>query len=946
MRPGFPLGILLLAALAAPLASQGNRPLLERILLAEDHRAASAAELEVLLGSLESRDPQVLRRGIRALGRLERPALAEPILPLLSHPLPAVRAEAAQAVAQAAQGLRGDSSFPRRHPWNALVAALGERVSREQDPAVKGILALSLGRLPYTAPQEIVQARQWLLSLAADLEGEPLVNVARGMETLVRLTVRRLPLPGEFSARLAQLARDERLSPRARRSALGALLLAQAADSLTLSAAARSDDPLLRRLAPSGGLADPSPLVRYEALRVRARGAGKPACAAALAAARDSVPMVSLLALDLLGTTCPGDSVAVALVVARLQDQASDWHPAAHALLSLARLAPDRAAAGLASAASSRAWQLRMYAARAARVLHDTTLLRRQAADSVANVREAALAALHELVGHSADSLYRAALGAGDYQLVLTAANALAGSPEREPAARALLMALDRITRERKETSRDPRVALLVRLRELGSRVLAPQLDPYLRDFDPAVADSTAALLTGWTGHPQRATPARIAPPKVSLAEIERLRGKRIRFTIAKGGAFEVEPLLDDAPVSVLRVTRLVERGYYGGLSFHRVVPNFVIQGGSPGANEYAGDALFMRDELGPLSHERGRLGISTRGRDTGDGQLFINLVDNPRLDYDYTVWGRVVAGMEVVDGILEGDLILRAELWPQAQGSAALDTAGLLRTVRVLAADSMEGRKAGTPGGARARRYLIERLQALGLKPVGERFEHPFALPGGGTGVNLLALIPGTREPARYLVLSAHYDHLGVVRGQVYNGADDNASGTAAVLATAAELLRTPPAHSVIVALFDGEEEGLLGAKAFLAQPPVARSALALDLNLDMVGHSENGELWAAGAARYPALLPTLVALRARAPVRLRLGHDRPGVAGEDDWTSASDQGPFHAAGIPFVYFGVEDHKDYHQPSDDPETLTPVFFAGAVKTILDALRTFDGVVP
>ncbi|HEV8149136.1 MAG TPA: M28 family peptidase [Gemmatimonadales bacterium] len=280
-----------------------------------------------------------------------------------------------------------------------------------------------------------------------------------------------------------------------------------------------------------------------------------------------------------------------------------------------------------------------------------------------------------------------------------------------------------------------------------------------------------------------------------------------------------------------------------------------------------------------------------------------------------------------------------------RAQG-AVLDTAGLMRTVRILAADSMEGRKAGTPGAARARRYLLERLRALPVEPLGGKFEHPFALPSGaGTGVNLLAVVRGRTHPERYLVLSAHYDHLGIVRGEIYNGADDNASGTAALLAIAEQLRRAPPEHSVILALFDGEEAGLLGAKAFVARPGVPDSALALELNLDMVGHSEKGELWAAGAARYPVLLPTLSALAAQAPVHLRLGHDRPGVPGEADWTSESDQGPFQAAGIPFVYFGVEDHKDYHRPSDDPETLTPGFFAGATSTILRALRLLDAAV-
>jgi cyclophilin family peptidyl-prolyl cis-trans isomerase len=170
-------------------------------------------------------------------------------------------------------------------------------------------------------------------------------------------------------------------------------------------------------------------------------------------------------------------------------------------------------------------------------------------------------------------------------------------------------------------------------------------------------------LLTLWTGRASRAAPRRLAAPTFSLAELEQLRGKQLRVTMASGRSFTVALLVDDAPLTVLRLARLAARGYYDGRTFHRVVPNFVIQGGSPGANEYAGDALFMRDELGPLSHERGTLGVSTRGRDTGDAQLFINLVDNPRLDYDYTVWGRVVSGMVVVDAMLEGDVIRRIEI-------------------------------------------------------------------------------------------------------------------------------------------------------------------------------------------------------------------------------------------------------------------------------------------
>ncbi len=85
-----------------------------------------------------------------------------------------------------------------------------------------------------------------------------------------------------------------------------------------------------------------------------------------------------------------------------------------------------------------------------------------------------------------------------------------------------------------------------------------------------------------------------------------------------------------------------------------------MIQGGSPGANEYAGDGPYTRDELTARPHLRGTVGITTRGRDTGDAQIFVNLVDNVRLDHNYTIFAEVSAGMDVADAVLEGGTIER----------------------------------------------------------------------------------------------------------------------------------------------------------------------------------------------------------------------------------------------------------------------------------------------
>jgi cyclophilin family peptidyl-prolyl cis-trans isomerase len=147
-------------------------------------------------------------------------------------------------------------------------------------------------------------------------------------------------------------------------------------------------------------------------------------------------------------------------------------------------------------------------------------------------------------------------------------------------------------------------------------------------------------------------TPARL-DSLAALTPVLRLRG---------GGEVVLRLRPYDAPTNTDRFVRLAANGYFDGLTFHRVVPNFAVQGGSPGANEYWGDGPFTRDELTVAPHRRGTMGVSTRGRDTGDGQIFVNLVDNWRLDHNYTIFADVVEGMDVIDAMLEGATIERIE--------------------------------------------------------------------------------------------------------------------------------------------------------------------------------------------------------------------------------------------------------------------------------------------
>jgi hypothetical protein len=276
----------------------------------------------------------------------------------------------------------------------------------------------------------------------------------------------------------------------------------------------------------------------------------------------------------------------------------------------------------------------------------------------------------------------------------------------------------------------------------------------------------------------------------------------------------------------------------------------------------------------------------------------------------------------------------------------AAVDSARLMRDISVLAHDSMEGRLVGTPGSERAQRFLLQRFTEIGLQQFGGTHAHPFTFAREGQqirGVNIVGFVRGSALPERYIVVTAHYDHLGVRNGQIYVGADDNASGTAGLLALAGHFTRRQPRHSIIFAALDAEEGGLRGARAFVAAPPVAREAIVLNVNMDMVGRNDANELYVAGTHHYPHLLPFMQRVAATAEVRLIPGHDTPNPANPaDDWTLASDHGAFHEVGIPFLYFGVEDHPDYHRPTDRMEGIQPGFYNRAVRTVLSALLLLD----
>ena len=256
------------------------------------------------------------------------------------------------------------------------------------------------------------------------------------------------------------------------------------------------------------------------------------------------------------------------------------------------------------------------------------------------------------------------------------------------------------------------------------------------------------------------------------------------------------------------------------------------------------------------------------------------------------------------------------------------------------MSSDEFEGRGTGTQGAEKARHYITEQFQKLDIKPFSS-YEQNFKFKRGNdsvAAVNILAKINGTVYPEKHIVVSAHYDHLGIRNGKIFNGADDDASGVSALVALGEILKKNPPKHSVILAAFDAEEMGLQGAKYFVDN--TEGNNIVLNLNLDMISRSSKNELYVVGS-RYTDFLKTAISnFKNPTETKLLVGHD--GTDGKMDWTYSSDHAPFHKEGIPFLYFGNEDHKDYHKPSDDFSEITPEFYQNAVTIILSLFQDLD----
>ena len=302
------------------------------------------------------------------------------------------------------------------------------------------------------------------------------------------------------------------------------------------------------------------------------------------------------------------------------------------------------------------------------------------------------------------------------------------------------------------------------------------------------------------------------------------------------------------------------------------------------------------------------------------------------------------------------------AAMWLAASstpaGAPALDRATLFADLEALADPALQGRETASAGGVAARGRIAAAFESIGLRPAGAPgYLQPFSFTiqrhGGSAGngpfrrtfqdaANVVGRLEGTDSSKRPIVISAHYDHLGVIDGVVHPGADDNASGVAGLLAIARAMKATTPRHPIVFVAFDAEELGLRGARTFVREAEGRR--FALNVNLDMISRNTRNEIHVAGTSHSPALRAPIESLQSGTKVTIRFGHDTAGP-GRDDWTLLSDHGAFHEAGVPFVYFGVEDHEDYHRPTDTIDRVDRRFFGDVVALVIEAVVALDRVI-
>ncbi|WP_299804545.1 M28 family peptidase [uncultured Shewanella sp.] len=277
-------------------------------------------------------------------------------------------------------------------------------------------------------------------------------------------------------------------------------------------------------------------------------------------------------------------------------------------------------------------------------------------------------------------------------------------------------------------------------------------------------------------------------------------------------------------------------------------------------------------------------------------------------------------------------------------------DISTITADLHTLSSDRLSGRKTGTQGASLTRAYLSQRFEQIGLLPWQGQYQHPFNYRrslNDRVGVNMIGVIPAQLETSKWRIVMAHYDHLGSNGSGYYPGADDNASGIAGLLQLAQQAKIQGSKINLLFVATDAEEPGLYGSYALVNELKLASTSpdleqIELAINLDMIGRpSRNGAIYIEGARRFDSFSEMRKSLKKTNQICIRTQQPKAfdGSVIAIDFLRASDHYPFHQVGIPWLYFGVPIHRDYHQPTDTPDKIDINFLAAVSESAYQLLE-------
>jgi cyclophilin family peptidyl-prolyl cis-trans isomerase/HEAT repeat protein len=664
-----PIPLVLSILVVAPAPAPQRLQKLAHILSLEDRRTLGGSEMERLL-----RDPDrgVRRRAALATGRIGDPAATNLLVELMNDGDAEIRQMTAFAL-----GLIGDKAGADRlvaslkDPDAVVRARSAEALGRIGDPAhAKDVAAMITAALPKDAPLVTVRGDD------AGSPSDPWLELRLGLFALARLkdtavaealllpggrprfdwwaatyTAMRIASPGLRPLLRAAAASSDPVSRALAARGLGVLKDQGSVELLAKLAADREEEVVVQALRALGAIGDP-------------RGAS--AVATALNQASLTVKLEALRALALL----PSDKALRARVVPYVGHE-MPWIRAA-AFQALARIDRDDFALVLSGLDKDPSDIARRGLAAALGEAGDETslsLLFGMLKDDDVRVLPAVLEALRKARGNDSIETLKRYLAHGDFAVRAAAAEGLA-----ELRASGLSEALSAAYRQSlPDVDLDARLALIGALAVQKDDAARQQLREIAKSDPVRAVRARAAAKLREQGLDAPSVGSELASraaldyrdamlPFEPIGDRPLYTPRAILYT--KKGRIEIHLDVIGAPLTTESFIELARRGFYNGLSFHRVVPGFVIQGGCPRGDGSGGPGYTLRCEINETPYGRGSVGMALSGKDTGGSQFFITMQPQPHLDGGYTVFGRVAAGMEVVDQIRPGDVIERVEIW------------------------------------------------------------------------------------------------------------------------------------------------------------------------------------------------------------------------------------------------------------------------------------------